>query len=206
MGISIHFSGIEKRYPKRSLYGQFSGAIAAGACTCITGENGSGKSTFLKIIATLIRPSAGTITYMLNNQPLSSDEIHSQIAFISPEMQFYESLTAAENLAFFLGMTGSFLSAGQINNSLQIVNLPQASSMQLSNFSTGMKQRLKLALLYAANKKIWLLDEPSSNLDQNGRNLVKQLIGMAKIEQRTILLATNDSAEVAYADTLYRLT
>ena len=133
MGIGIQFTGIEKSYQTKSLYDHLTGTVSAGACTCVTGANGSGKSTFLKIIAALIRPSAGTITYTVNGRPVSIDKVRSQIALIAPEMQFYETLTAAENLAFFVGMTGTSLSAGQTGKILNKVNLSQAAAMQVSS-------------------------------------------------------------------------
>jgi heme exporter protein A len=206
VGIDIKFTQIQKSYHQTSLYLNLTGTISAGSCTAIIGNNGSGKSTFLKIIATLIRPSAGTVIYTENNYSLSLEEVRHQTAYISPEIQFYDALTAGENLAFFTGLSGISLTADKIKNILHMVNMSSASIVQVGNFSTGMKQRLKLALLYAVQKKIWLLDEPSSNLDEHGRELVKKLIDTAKREQRTVLLATNDPAEVSYADTVYCLS
>lgn len=206
MPIAIEFKNIQKKYGENSLYQQLSGCIAAGRCTAITGNNGSGKSTFLKIIAGLIRPSAGSIIYREAANVLTLEQAHSQIAFASPEMQLYSALTAAENLRFFAAMASDPLSPEETAALLRQVNLGEEAEKPLASFSTGMKQRLKLALLPAAKRKIWLLDEPSSNLDAAGRQIVSQLIQQARSEQRTVLLATNDPAEVAYADTMFRLS
>ena len=206
MPIAIEFKDIQKIYGEKSLYGQLSGCIEAGRCTAITGNNGSGKSTFLKIIAGLLRPSAGTVRYRDAAKLLPLEQIRGQIAFAAPDMQLYSALTAAENLRFFAAMAATPLSAAEIADLLQNVHLAGEAAKPLGSFSTGMKQRLKLALLPAVKRSIWLLDEPSSNLDEAGRSIVGALIRQARSEQRTVLLATNDPAEVAYADTIFRLS
>ena len=206
MSIDIIFSNITKTFHTNSLYNNLSGKIIAGSCTCITGNNGSGKSTFLKIIAGNIKPSSGTISYLHMQKKVSIAEFHTHTAFVMPEMQLYDSLTAEENLKFFAGITGIDLSANTIIDILETVQLSVQINQQIKNFSTGMKQRLKLALLVAADKAVWFLDEPSSNLDESGHQLIQRLIQTACKENRTVFLATNDPSEVNYADSVIHLT
>jgi heme exporter protein A len=207
MPIEIIFKDIKKTYGEKSLYQNLSGCIEAGRCTCITGNNGSGKSTFLKIIAGLIHPTSGTFTYREAGKHCSLEQIREQTAFVSPEIQLYNALSAFENLHFFSSMSfSSPLKKEELRNLLQKAGLANEADKPLGSFSTGMKQRLKLALLPASKRKLWLLDEPSSNLDDAGRRIVDSLIEQARREQRTVLLATNVPTEVAYADTIFRLS
>ncbi len=207
MPIEIEFSNLIKIYEEKSLYQNLSGKAKAGHCTCITGNNGSGKSTFLKIIAGLARPTSGSILYYKEGSPCPPAKVREQIAFVSPEMQLYDALTATENLLFFASMAAnSALAKALVPKALQMVGLSTAADKKVATFSTGMKQRLKLALLPASNRSLWLLDEPASNLDAVGRNIVENLIEQAQKKQYTLLLATNDPSEVAYADTIFRLS
>lgn len=205
MNINIVFTNITKTFHTNSLYNDLSGKIIAGACTCITGNNGSGKSTFLKIIAGNVKPSSGTISYLQMEKEVSIAEFRAHTAFVMPEMQLYDSLTAEENLKFFTGITGVDLSPSSIANLLETVQLSAPPNQQIKNFSTGMKQRLKLALLIATDKAVWFLDEPSSNLDESGHQLIKDLIQCAKKRNRTIILATNEPSEVKHADSVIHL-
>lgn len=206
MNIDIVFTNITKTFHTTSLYNNLSGKITSGSCTCITGNNGSGKSTFLKIIASNVKPSSGTISYLQMEKEVSIAEIRAHTAFVMPEMQLYDALTAEENLKFFAGITGIDLSDSSIANLLETVQLSTSPNQQIKNFSTGMKQRLKLALLVAADKSVWFLDEPSSNLDESGHQLIQRLIQNACKENRTVLLATNEPSEVNYADSVIHLT
>ena len=206
MPIEITFSSIEKKYGGRSLYHNLSGHILPGQCTCLTGSNGSGKSTFLKIIAGLLRPSGGNITYLENGSELSREVVREKIASAAPDMQLYGNLTAAENLHFFASMSNICLSSAEISAILSQTGLSGAEGKTVHSFSTGMKQKLKLGLLLATRRTVWLLDEPSSNLDAAGRETVRRLIAEGKEKQYTILLATNDPTEEAYGDAIIHIS
>lgn len=207
MSIEIEFSNLIKIYDEKSLYKNLSGKVKAGHCTCITGNNGSGKSTFLKIIAGLTRPTSGAVLYYKEETAFPLAKVRDEIAFVSPEMQLYDALTATENLLFFASMAAnSALAKELVPKALQMVGLSAVADKKVATFSTGMKQRLKLALLPASNRSLWLLDEPSSNLDAAGRKILENLIEEGKKKQYTLLLATNDPLEVAYADAIFCLS
>jgi heme exporter protein A len=205
MNIDIAFTNIHKTFPSLSLYQGLTGKIPAGVCTCIVGENGSGKSTFLKILAGIIKPSAGFITYMDAKRKLTMEDFRHHAGFLTPDMQFYDTMTAKENLYFFTAMSGIELSDSELLELLVHVQLA-GDVGAVKNFSTGMKQRLKIALLLASKKEVWFLDEPSSNLDKAGRTLIKKMLFNARSQNRTILLATNDLVEVGYADDVIQLS
>jgi heme exporter protein A len=198
--IDIEFVNICKAFGPRQLYAALNGDFASGSCVAITGNNGAGKSTLLKIIAGMVKPTAGTIRYFSIAGDLSLEKFRQQTGFLTPELQFYDSLTAKENLHFFAGISGVKLPENQIESILEKVELSSKSQERLQSFSTGMRQRLKLALLLVVKRSVWFLDEPSSNLDRSGRILIEKAIREACDNGQTILLATNDAAEVEYAD------
>lgn len=174
MSVELCFEKITKYYGEKSLYQKISGTIPAGSCSCFIGNNGSGKSTMLKILAGLTKPTSGTVAMIKNNTTLSLEEFRQQIAMVSPEMQLYSMMTAMENLEFFAHLTGRLLTTDEYHQCLQTVQLLPHKHQLVKTFSTGMKQRLKLAVILAVDKPVWLLDEPSSNLDETGRQTVRK--------------------------------
>ena len=124
------------------------------------------------------------------------------LAYLSPELSLYPLLTAAENLDFFLGLRSIALSDAARRTLLARVGLKGAEAwrMQTASFSTGMRQRLKLAVLLGADAPFWLLDEPGANLDEEGRTLLAALAREAAAEGRLVLWATNEQKEEVAAD------
>lgn len=208
MCIEIELLNITKRYGDKILYQNLVGKIEYSSCTCITGNNGSGKSTLLKIIAGIIKPTTGTIVPKKGNKQIPMNDYRTYIGMVSPEMNMYDTLTAMENLQFFTGIMPStaWSDHALLQNSLKMVGLMEVKEKPVKTFSTGMKQRLKLAVLLASDHPLWIFDEPSSNLDEDGRKLVKSCIAQGLKKNKTIILATNDPLEVRYADSVFKLT
>lgn len=203
--IDIVFTDLCKKFGSLQLYEGLCGEIAAGTCVAVLGRNGAGKSTFLKILAGMLAPTAGKIEYIAGECSLTRDEFRQNTGFLTPEVQFYENLTAKENLAFFTNISGKPCAAEVLEQRLSETALFAFQDERVKNFSTGMRQRLKLALLLAVDRPVWFLDEPSSNLDAEGCKLIGDAITNARTAKKTILLATNDLAEVEYADYVIRI-
>ena len=197
MEIQIVVDNIGKRFGERLLFSNVFAEIAGGQCLTITGCNGSGKSTFLKIIAGLVRPTAGQVKLVLDNSPCPKERIH-YMGLVSPEMSMYAALTGVENIIFWTKMRGVACSKAEAENLCHQMGLGKFGCDLVATYSTGMRQRLKLAVIKAVNPPIWLLDEPSSNLDDSGRELVKELIFAAVGQQAAVILATNESEEALY--------
>lgn len=198
--IDIVFTDLCKKFGSLQLYDGLCGEIAAGTCVAVLGRNGSGKSTFLKILAGMLVPTTGRVEYFADGGSLQKVEFRQNTGFLTPEVEFYENLTAKENLAFFTNVSGAICAEKALEERLSETALFAFQDERVKNFSTGMRQRLKLALLLAINRPVWFLDEPSSNLDEEGCKLIGDAIMDARNAKKTILLATNDLAEVEYAD------
>ena len=192
----IVFDDVSLSFGRHELFKNLSLNLHSGKVIGITGANGSGKSTFLKLAGKIIRPDSGAVTFPAEKK----------IAAVAPEMKIYDNLTAEENLFFFAKLRGQTLTAEKIFELGERVGLDMKTfgNVRAENFSTGMRQRLKFAILLSVDADIWLLDEPTANLDDDGREKFFSEIQAAKSD-KIILLATNDKAEENICDEIMQL-
>ncbi len=206
--IEIVFTDVGMAFGAHQLWQHLDAAISGGV-TAVTGANGSGKSTFLRLAARLLRPSAGEVVTRQDGQLLTAAAYSQLWGLDAPECQCYPELTAVENVRFAGSMRGRTLADDRIEECLQRVGLPQAAIRDeryyVRSFSTGMRQRLKLALLLAVDPAVWLLDEPGANLDASGRAMVLDIARTAARQGHIVLLATNEAKEAEAADELINL-
>jgi heme exporter protein A len=205
MEVRIELNNIKKTYGEKVLYSNLCDCIKSANCTCITGNNGSGKSTLLKIIGSLIAADSGEVDIFQDGHKLKRDEYQRLIGMVAPDLELYDQLSAIENIQFFASFRNSNLTYESIVENLFKVGLVGVEDKLVKTFSTGMKQRLKLAVLASSNVSIWLLDEPSSNLDQEGRSMVKKLVQESVDSGKLVILATNEEQEVEYASHILNL-
>ena len=192
----IAFDDVSLSFGRRVLFKHLSINLRGGKVIGVTGSNGAGKSTFLKLAGKIIRPDGGEVR-------LTEDKT---IAALSPEMKIYDTLTARENLFFFAKLRGKTLNDEQlIELGLRVgLDLETFGNVRAENFSTGMRQRLKFAIVLSVDADIWLLDEPTANLDDDGRDKFFSEVRGAKTD-KIILLATNDKAEATLCDEIINL-
>ncbi len=189
--MKILFENVNLKFGRLELFKNLNVEITGGKVFGITGKNGAGKSTFLKLAGKIIKPDSGTVKIVDAET----------IAAVTPEMKIYDDLTALENLNFFAKLRNKKIDAEKIFNrvNLSIENL----NIRAGNFSTGMKQRLKFAILLSVDADIWLLDEPTANLDSEGRNIFYNEILSAT--DKIILLATNDTKDLEVCNEILKL-
>ena len=188
----IFFENVSLSFGSHKIFKNLTLEFTAGKIFGISGRNGAGKSTLLKLAGKILKPDSGEVNF-------SSDL---KIAAVTPEMQIYNDLTAAENLKFFSRLRNKNLSAEKIFELFQRVGLDfkNFGNVRVENFSTGMKQRLKFAILLSVDAEIFLLDEPTSNLDDEGRNIFYAEIKKLSQLEKIILLATNDDEDLKICD------
>jgi heme exporter protein A len=165
---------IARRFGARWVLRGASISVERGEVVGLLGANGSGKSTLLRILATLLRPNAGSATiagYDLLREP---DAVRHQIGFLAHTPGLYDDLTARENLVFAAAMLGS--NDADIDGALERVSLEKVANERVRGFSAGMQRRLAIARLALSNPRVLLLDEPYSNLDTAGAALMNSLI------------------------------
>lgn len=169
--------------------------IERGTALCLVGPNGAGKTTLLKLVATLLRPSAGDARvagHSLRNAP---DEVRKRTALLTVRGFLYDDLTAAENLHFTMRMAGFRARREVIADALERVGLSEVADNRMRTFSTGMKKRLALGQLLVRPVEVALLDEPYSGLDAQGIRLVDEVVAEFKAAGTTVLLASHQDGE-----------
>ena len=149
-------------------------SLGRGEAACLLGPNGSGKSTVLRVLGTLLRPNAGNAT--VNGLDVVTDAIaiRAQVGYLAHTPGLYEDLTAHENLRFAADMLGEPHSS--IAPTLERVGLAAVADHRVRGFSAGMQRRLALARLIMRRPALLLLDEPYSNLDDDGVMLMNSVI------------------------------
>lgn len=203
MPISITLHDAGKRYNREWIFRHVHFTFQPNTAYAITGSNGSGKSTLLQIIAGAVGASEGTITYTENGTPIAEANIYKQIAFAAPYLELVEEMTLREFLGFHTQFK-PFYSNISPEAAAEAVGLTKAMNKQIVNFSSGMKQRLKLAQAFFSNTPVLLLDEPTSNLDSEGiavyHNLVQQYT-----KERIVVVSSNDEGEYSFCREVVRV-
>jgi ABC-type multidrug transport system ATPase subunit len=160
-----------------------------GKTYAVLGSNGSGKSTLLKLLSGYSTPSKGTINFLEDKQALSNDKIYLQIAYAAPYIELIEEFTLTEMLDFHRKFK-PFQQNLTTENLIEILNFSKSKNKEIKYFSSGMKQRLKLVLAICSNTDLLLLDEPTTNLDDEGIAWYQMLIEKFTAN-RLVIVASN---------------
>ena len=202
--LSLELENISKWFGERQVFENINLKLENPTSLAIIGPNGCGKTTLLKIICGLIRPSRGKVRIKIDGQEVKPEVQRAFFSIVAPDVELYEELTALENLEFFTGLRNYNSSRTELNQKLEQVGLKDRGNEPLGSYSSGMKQRLKYAVALSVSPKILLLDEPSSNLDEEGIFLMEKIIEEQK-KDRLVILATNDLKETQYARQIFKL-
>jgi ABC-type multidrug transport system ATPase subunit len=194
--MKIIASNIAKKFDKDWIFKNLNVEFCLGNNYAITGNNGSGKSTLLQCIAGFSMCTKGNIIFEQNGSKIEEINHHKFISIAAPYLELVEEMTALELLQFHHQFK-PFYPQITFQEILQKVNLQSAANKQIKNFSSGMKQRLKLAQAIFSNSPILLLDEPCSNLDEQGIQLYHQLI-QHYCSEKLIIVCSNDAQEYSF--------
>lgn len=201
----ISLNNVGKRFNREWIFRHCSYEFAAGKTYAITGSNGSGKSTLLQVISGSLTHNEGKIacrdTGSSIEHPVSEAEIYQRIAIAAPYLELVEEMSAKEMLDFHAGFKQLILPIAEI---LQIVGLEKATHKQIRYYSSGMKQRLKLAQAFFSNTPVLLLDEPTTNLDADGIALYHTLIDNYTAG-RLVIVSSNDTQEYDFCGKVIKI-
>ncbi len=196
MHIQLEQTG--KKYNREWIFRGLSYTFTAGKKYAITGPNGSGKSTLLQTIAGSTVLSEGNIKYSTAGQELAPEHAFKNLSICAPYLTLIEEMTALEFLAFHESFK-SFMPGITTNHILEIIELISAANKQIRYFSSGMKQRIKLAQAIFSDVPVLFLDEPCTNLDETGYALYQSLI-QDYASHKLIIVSSNDKAEYHFCE------
>lgn len=194
--MQISLSNTGKRYNREWIFRHLEYTFLEGKRYAITGSNGSGKSTLLQVIAGALTHNEGKVTMTVNKELILEENIHRYISFVAPYLELIEEMTAMEFLSFHTKFKELSIS---IEEALQYVNLGNAVNKQIRYYSSGMKQRLKLAQAFFCKEPVLLLDEPTTNLDAEGIALYHRLINDFA-GNKLIIISSNDPQEYNFCE------
>jgi heme exporter protein A len=200
----LTIDSVSKSYGSRRVLRDVTAHAVAGQVLVIAGPNGSGKSTLVKMIARLIRPTDGRVLWKLDGQTLPAADARKVVGMVSPDLTFYDELSAIENLRFFAQVRGLSARSELAESLLGRFGLGGRGRDPVGAYSSGMKQRLKYAFALMHDPPLLLVDEPTANLDERGVALVYDAIAQARLS-KCIVIATNEPEEVRLGDVIIQL-
>lgn len=195
--IQLRVRELKKTFNNRLVFNKLSFELNSGDRIVITGKNGSGKSTLIKILAGVLTETSGNLEYFIDDKKIDRENYYQFVGLVSPYLVLYNEFTAFENLNLFSKIRGLKISEKEINDTLNRVGLFERRNDLVRTFSSGMKQRMKYASAILHNPLVLLLDEPTSNLDQDGKNFVDELVFNFR-EDGIVVVATNETQDFKY--------
>lgn len=200
----LSVSDLSKRFGSRKVFSGVSFDVLTGETLAVVGPNGSGKSTLLMTLLGEIRPSKGAVTFADDGGVLTETVLQRTTSLVSPYLNLYDSLSGEENLVFFSQVAGAHVTGKEINALLCRVGLEGRGSDLVRAYSSGMKQRLKYALALMNQPEFLFLDEPTSNLDEDGKKIVYNIIEEYG-RRAVVVIATNETEDQRFASQFCRL-
>nr|WP_262905246.1 ABC transporter ATP-binding protein [Hymenobacter nitidus] len=193
-----------KRFSREWIFRGLNHVFQPGTATAVLGPNGSGKSTLLNTLSGQILPTEGTLAYSFRSQPVPVEDVPRRLAYCAPYLELIEELTLTELLHFHTrfkplrpGMTPPRL--------IELMYLEKSRHKMVRDFSSGMKQRLKLALALYADSPLLLLDEPTTNLDRTGVAWYLEHVA-ATVAGRLVIVSSNVPEEYSFCQQQLNVT
>ena len=180
----IELDGLVRRYGEREALSDVSLSLAAGQTLVVFGPNGAGKTTLLRVLSTLLRAHAGSVSVLGKSLPEEAWAVRGRVGLLGHDPLLYRELTARENLRFHARLHD--LSAERVEERLAAVSLIDRADEPLKTLSRGMVARVAVARATLHDPELLLLDEPWANLDPAARELIEPLIGASATRTRVI--------------------
>ena len=189
-----------KRFNRDWIFRHFNFEFSHPLTYAITGPNGSGKSTLLQVLSRAVIATTGKITYQLPSSPapIEDDEVFNHLSIAAPYLEVVEEMTLVELLSFHQTFK-PYITGVTIPEIIQRINLEKAADKQIRYFSSGMKQRVKLAQAIFSDTPGLFLDEPCTNFDESGFKLYHELMESFG-KNRLVIISSNDPNEYSFAE------
>ena len=194
--MTISLSDAGKRFNRDWIFRHFNYTFESGQSYAIIGPNGSGKSTLLQVLSGGMMLNEGTMQWAMDNKQLPNEQVYDHISICAPYLEVVEEMTLREFLSFHHGFK-PFLPGITPDSIISTLGLEKAINKQIRYYSSGMKQRVKMAQCIFSDSAIVLLDEPCTNLDAEGIELYHRLINDHS-KDRLVVVSSNDEVEYQF--------
>ena len=192
---SVEAIKINKTFGRRLVFNDINFRLDNPGIFGISGPNGSGKSTLVKIIAGLLSSTKGKISHKNSEKEIIPEKLHNHIGFVSPYLVLYEEFSAWENLQFFSKIRGITFDKDYAKDLLERFLLYTRRNDLVKTYSSGMKQRMKFIFALIHHPELLIFDENTSNLDDEGKKLVYNIIN-DKSKENILIIASNDKSDL----------
>lgn len=189
----ISLNAVSKRFDRDWIFREINYHFTSGNTYAILGPNGSGKSTLIQILTGNYSPTKGEVEYRLEGKKIEVEFIFQYVALCAPYLQLIEEFTLAELVEFHFKFK-KMLNGFSVRQLFEHLELDEKSEKQVKNFSSGMKQRVKLGLALFSDVPVLFLDEPATNLDISGIKWYKQLL-KETLKDRLLVISSNREDE-----------
>lgn len=191
--LQISIENVSKKFASEWIFKNINLNLKQGDKLAILGGNGSGKSTLLQIISGYVLLNSGSVSYSLNKNKLEVEEFKDQLSLATPYFELIEDYSLTE-LIEHCARFKPFLNNLKTENIIELSGLKDSKNKHIANYSSGMKQRVRLTLAILADAPLLLLDEPVSNLDRAAITWFKDLI-TTYAQHKTIIVCSNSINE-----------
>lgn len=197
--LQIQLENVSKKFASEWIFKNITATINPGDKLVILGGNGSGKSTLLQVISGYVLCNAGKVSYLSNNAALDTEELKDQLSLASPYLDLIEDYTL-EEIINHCAIYKPFLNNLITKEIIELSGLVHAKKKFIKNYSSGMKQRVRLTLAILADAPLLLLDEPVSNLDKEAIEWFKNLIKTYALHKTIIVCSNSIKEEFEFCD------
>jgi ABC-type multidrug transport system ATPase subunit len=195
--MQISLNKISKKFNYEWIFRDVDYTFESGNAYVILGSNGSGKSTLMQIVAGNLLPTSGKINFIDKIDEISQDLIYRQVSVSAPYLELIEEFTLTEILEFHRKFKPFRDNLGN-SQIIEMTGLSKVKNKPLRYFSSGMKQRVKLALAIFSDTSVVLLDEPASNLDKQGVEWYQQLVGSYSSNRIFVVCSNSQTHEYSF--------
>ncbi len=194
--MKINLEHIGRRFNREWIFRDVNYVFESGSSYAILGANGAGKSTILQVISGSLSSSEGSISYSKDGVLLNPENVFEHLSMAAPYLELIEELTLRELIDFHFRFK-KFRSGLDRDFMIGLMGLKHSEHKAIKNFSSGMKQRVKLALAFCSDTEMVLLDEPASNLDQQGLEWYLNLVEKYT-KDRILIICSNQLQEYSF--------
>ncbi|GAC1306028.1 MAG: heme ABC exporter ATP-binding protein CcmA [Mucilaginibacter sp.] len=202
--MKITLENIGRRFNRDWIFRGIDHSFTSGKIYAILGPNGSGKSTLLQVLNGSLSPSAGSISYFNDDKKIDIEDVYQYLSLAAPYLELIEEFTLNEMIDFHFKFK-TYKAGIDKSELISLLAMPESKNKMIRYFSSGMKQRLKLALAFCADTPMLMLDEPTSNLDTQGVGWYLSLVRQFA-EGRLTIICSNQEHEYSFCDERLSIT